>query len=250
MSQTNCRRSNRTVKQSSSSTKQSVDVASDDETTDINPIKTRPAPEAANLTLHSETLQKRKRVLEIGESEMVLKLNQKILECIERNERDKAEEYREFLKECLASFSQSFSQSKRHQSDLLPELTELANHSSSSIDAHTSRLETCIPPKDQVKRPPVAEKNVTDLEAQSQPSEKKKLKVWTRREEWMLVVGEQKVRNLGRSMFNPIKEMFKPELDRFTNKEFKSKLHRLKNHNPNLYNTLVKAKQFEDIFLD
>jgi hypothetical protein len=247
MSEQNCRRSRRIVKKSPSSIKifPLIDLTSDNETADSDDIKTCLAHESANLTLHSDTLEKRKCVIEIGESEMVLKLNQKILECIERDDRNKANEYKECLKECLVSFSKR----KSHQSDMSPGLATLTNHPSSSISyAHTSGPETRMPSQYQVNHLP-GKQIVTVIESQGHPSEKKERLRWTKREEWMLVVGELKVRRFGPFLYVHIKEMFKPELDRFTNTELKEKLNRLKNRNSYLYNTLVKAKNFDDIFL-
>jgi hypothetical protein len=219
-----------------------VDLTSGNKTTD-NDTKPSLAREPVNLISNNNNLEKRKHVIEIGESEMVLKLNQKILECIERDDRDKADEYKECLKECLASFSLS----KRHQSDISPGLASLTKHPSNSISANNSGLETRIPPQEKVNRLP-AVNAVKVLKTQSQPSEKKKFKFWSKREEWMLVVGDLRVPSMrSGTKFDKIKAMFKPELDRFTNSSLGSKLSLLKNKNPDVYKSMIKAQQFEDL---
>jgi hypothetical protein len=242
MSKQNGRSSKIKIENSQSSTKvfPLVDLTSENETTGIESVKRSPTHEPANMTLHNNHLEKRKCVIEIGKSEVVLKLNQKILECIERDDRDKADEYKECLKECLSSFSQS----ERHRSDTLPVLVTSINQTSSSIsNEHTSTLETPIPAQEEINLGSV-DNMATVTEAQDHSS--KKWTRWTSREEWMLVAGEVRVvASKGNAQFDQIKAMFKPELDRFTNTALRKKLYILKNHNPYIYNTLVKQKKFE-----
>jgi hypothetical protein len=231
------RRSLIQLKKSPSNTKvfPLVDLTSDNESNDYD---TANAHEPANLTLNSRALEKRKTVIEIGKSEVVLKLNQKILECIERDDRDKAEEYKDCLKDCLSSFGQSI----RNQSDMSPGLATLTNHPSSLIsNVLNSGLETSfIPPQDQVNHAPV-DCTATAIDAQDQSGESQKRVRWISREEWMVVVGEIRARNKGHGKFDEIRAMFKPELDRFTNSQLSSKLNQLKNKKPAHYKSIVKA---------
>jgi hypothetical protein len=172
---------------------------------------------------------------------MVLKLNQKILECIERDDRDKADEYKECLKECLASFSLS----KRHQNDMSPGLATLSKHPSSSISANNSGLETRISLQDTVNRLPVVN-TARVSETRSQTSANKTNR-WTKRQEWMLVKGDVRLSSIGVTKLEEIKEMFKPDLDDFTNNGLCSKLYQLKSKNPARYKLYAKAIRFEDI---
>jgi hypothetical protein len=64
----------------------------------------------------------------------------------------------------------------------------------------------------------------------------------------MLVVGDLRVpTKKSGTKFDQIKAMFTPELDRFSNCSLGSKLSQLKNKNPDRYNSIVKAQQFEDL---